>query len=65
MFHTFKHRTVLFGEYDCRGSGADYTNRAPYAKQLTESEAAPYLDASYIDGYSWLPNHQSIMLATF
>ncbi|KAM1221614.1 hypothetical protein ACFX13_009461 [Malus domestica] len=46
--------TVLFGEYDCMGSGANYTYRVSYGRQLNESEAAPFLDISYIDGNDWL-----------
>ncbi|CAB4287312.1 unnamed protein product [Prunus armeniaca] len=47
-------QTVLFGEYDCMGSGANYTHRTSYARQLNESEAAPFLDISYVDGNEWL-----------
>ncbi|XP_068340171.1 probable pectinesterase 15 [Pyrus communis] len=47
-------QTVLFGEYDCMGSGANYTYRVSYGRQLNESEAAPFLDISYIDGNDWL-----------
>ncbi|XP_031129135.1 probable pectinesterase 15 isoform X1 [Ipomoea triloba] len=46
--------TVYFGEYDCTGPGSDDSNRSPYAKQLDESEAAPFLTTSYIDGDDWL-----------
>lgn len=48
------YRTVYFGEYDCTGPGSDDSNRSPYAKQLDESEAAPFLTTSYIDGDDWL-----------
>ncbi|OWM69675.1 hypothetical protein CDL15_Pgr025524 [Punica granatum] len=58
-------QTVFFGEYDCWGPGANYTNRVPYARQLTESEAAPYLDTSYIDGEEWLPTRHDIQLASY
>lgn len=36
------------------GSGANYTYRVSYGRQLNESEAAPFLDISYIDGNDWL-----------
>lgn len=36
------------------GSGANYTHRTSYARQLNESEAAPFLDISYVDGNQWL-----------
>ncbi|XP_062005310.1 putative pectinesterase 14 [Rosa rugosa] len=45
---------VFYGEYECIGPGANNTNRVSYSKQLNESEAAPFLDISYIDGDEWL-----------
>ncbi|XP_004306176.1 PREDICTED: probable pectinesterase 15-like [Fragaria vesca subsp. vesca] len=45
---------VFYGEYECTGPGANNTNRVSYSKQLNESEAAPFLDVSYIDGGIWL-----------
>ncbi|KAL6133492.1 hypothetical protein ACLB2K_065727 [Fragaria x ananassa] len=45
---------VFYGEYECTGPGANNTNRVSYSKQLNESEAAPFLDVSYIDGSKWL-----------
>ena len=61
-FHFFfVYRTVLFGEYDCGGSGANYTYRVSYGKQLTQSVARPYMDVSYIDGEEWLlPRQQGL-----
>ncbi|PSS04625.1 Pectinesterase [Actinidia chinensis var. chinensis] len=54
-------QTVLFGEYDCGGSGANYTYRVSYGKQLTQSVARPYMDVSYIDGEEWLlPRQQGL-----
>ncbi|KAL7133505.1 hypothetical protein ABFS83_12G145300 [Erythranthe nasuta] len=54
-------QTVMFGEYECYGPGANSTNRVGYGKQLRESEAAPYLDVSFIDGEEWLlDNHNSL-----
>ncbi|KAL3646817.1 putative pectinesterase 15 [Castilleja foliolosa] len=47
-------RTVWFGEYECYGPGANSKDRVEYGKQLRQSEAAPYLDISYIDGEEWL-----------
>ncbi|CAK7343270.1 unnamed protein product [Dovyalis caffra] len=47
-------QTVFFGEYQCFGPGANFTSRASYGKQLTQYEAAPYMDISYIDGNQWL-----------
>jgi pectinesterase len=50
----FYYRTAFFGEYECFGPGANFTFRASYGKQLTQYEAAPYMDISYIDGNQWL-----------
>ncbi|CAA0829708.1 Probable pectinesterase 15 [Striga hermonthica] len=46
--------TVSFGEYESYGPGANSTNRAAYAKQLRQCEAAPYIDISFVDGKEWL-----------
>ncbi|KAM3288209.1 putative pectinesterase 14 [Capsicum chacoense] len=54
-----KDQTVLFGEYDCYGPGANYTDRVPYAKQLKQNEAAQYMYISFIDGQQWLSNGRS------
>ncbi|XP_059428231.1 probable pectinesterase 15 [Corylus avellana] len=54
-------QTVFFGEYQCVGAGANYTYRASYAKQLGQSEAAPYMDIAYINGDEWLLYHQYIL----
>ncbi|KAG8374193.1 hypothetical protein BUALT_Bualt11G0105600 [Buddleja alternifolia] len=47
-------QTVSFGEYECYGPGANSTYRVSYGQQLKQSEAAPYLDVSFIDGEDWL-----------
>ncbi|KAL0426458.1 UNVERIFIED_CONTAM: putative pectinesterase 15 [Sesamum latifolium] len=47
-------QTVSFGEYECYGPGANSTYRVAYGKQLKQSEAAHYLDVSFIDGEEWL-----------
>ncbi|KAF8397766.1 hypothetical protein HHK36_016688 [Tetracentron sinense] len=47
-------QTIFFGEYKCIGPGANYTFRALYSKQLRQSEAALYMDISYIEGNEWL-----------
>ncbi|GMY25001.1 probable pectinesterase 15 [Fagus crenata] len=53
---------VFFGEYQCLGAGANYTYRASYGKQLGQSEAAPYMDITYINGDEWLIYHRNILL---
>ncbi|XP_022137765.1 probable pectinesterase 67 [Momordica charantia] len=46
---------LFHAEYDCHGPGAASGHRAPWAKQLTKDEVAPFLDVSFIDGSEWLP----------
>ncbi|KAK3406262.1 hypothetical protein EUGRSUZ_K02430 [Eucalyptus grandis] len=55
--------TVFFGEYDCRGPGANYTTRVEYGRLLKPSEASLFLDISYIDGHDWLPERHPSFLA--
>lgn len=47
-----RRQSVFFGEYDCTGPGAA-AQRVAYARQLDERQAAPFMDASYIDGGQW------------
>ncbi|CAL9235782.1 unnamed protein product [Arabidopsis halleri] len=47
-------RTVYYGEHRCYGPGANHIKRVPYAKQLTDVEAAPFTNISFIDGEQWL-----------
>ncbi|KAJ8622807.1 hypothetical protein MRB53_031336 [Persea americana] len=49
-----KDPTVFFGEYECMGPGANYTSRVAYAKQLSHTEAEPFMNISYIDGNDWI-----------
>ncbi|XP_010422119.1 PREDICTED: putative pectinesterase 14 [Camelina sativa] len=47
-------KTVYYGEHRCYGPGANHSERVPYAKQLTDVEAAPFTNISFIDGEKWL-----------
>lgn len=47
-------RTVFYGEYKCKGPGANPTRRVKYVKMLTDEEAKPYLDINYINGSYWI-----------
>ncbi|KFK36658.1 hypothetical protein AALP_AA4G153100 [Arabis alpina] len=47
-------KTVYFGEHRCYREGANYKKRVSYGKQLTDSEAASFIDISFIDGDKWL-----------
>lgn len=50
----FFDRTVLFGEYSCKGPGASTRNRVPWSRSLTYDEARPFLGPSFINGEQWL-----------
>ncbi|KAL4203782.1 hypothetical protein AMTRI_Chr01g105610 [Amborella trichopoda] len=52
-FH-IKPSTIFYGEYQCSGSGANTTSRVSYVHILNDSQAAPFLNISYIDGQQWL-----------
>ncbi|KAJ4310735.1 hypothetical protein N0V84_010814 [Fusarium piperis] len=45
---------VLFGEFNNTGPGNWTSSRASFAKELTESEVAPYSLGSFIGSTSWL-----------
>ncbi|XP_020517865.1 probable pectinesterase 8 [Amborella trichopoda] len=47
-------QTIFYGEYQCSGSGANTTSRVSYVHILNDSQAAPFLNISYIDGQQWL-----------
>ncbi|KAM0945087.1 putative pectinesterase [Dioscorea sansibarensis] len=49
-----KDQTVLFGEYDSEGPGANGTTRVAYSKELDQCEAAPFMDISFIDANDWV-----------
>ncbi|KAJ4815955.1 Pectinesterase [Rhynchospora pubera] len=47
-------QTIFYGEYKCTGPGANMTSRAPFVRKLNDTEAAPFLSTSFIDGDDWL-----------
>nr|QIR83179.1 pectin methylesterase 21 [Cunninghamia lanceolata] len=47
-------KTVFYGQYRCAGAGANQTMRVAYSRELNNTEAAPFLDISYLDGNDWL-----------
>ncbi|OMO55270.1 Pectinesterase, catalytic [Corchorus capsularis] len=53
-FHPERESTVFFGEYKCMGKGASSSGRAKFTKALTEDQAKPFLDLSFIDAMKWL-----------
>ncbi|KAK9287880.1 hypothetical protein L1049_016322 [Liquidambar formosana] len=46
---------IYQAEYKCHGPGSDTDHRAPWSRQLTEEEVAPFLSIDFIDGKEWLP----------
>jgi pectinesterase len=49
-----RQKTVYYGQYKCTGVGANTTGRVSWSKELTDSEAAPFLSWSFVDGDSWI-----------
>ncbi|OVA20154.1 Pectinesterase [Macleaya cordata] len=49
-----RRRTVWFGEYQCRGMGANLRRRVRWAKSFSYEQAKPFLDMNFIDGDEWL-----------
>lgn len=47
-------RTVVFGEFQCQGGGADMRGRVPWLKHFSYEEARPFLDRKFIQGEDWL-----------
>uniref|UniRef100_A0A0D9X1B4 Pectinesterase n=1 Tax=Leersia perrieri TaxID=77586 RepID=A0A0D9X1B4_9ORYZ len=47
-------KTVLFGEYNCKGPGASTKQRVPWSRTLTYEEARPFIGRSFINGEQWL-----------
>nr|XP_043618784.1 pectinesterase QRT1 [Erigeron canadensis] len=50
----WRQRTAVFGEYECKGIGADRKNRVSWSKSLEYVEAMPFLDTKFIGGEKWL-----------
>lgn len=48
-------QNLWHAEYKCHGPGSDSAHRAPWSRQLTEEEAAPFMAIDFIDGKEWLP----------
>ncbi|GAB4836627.1 hypothetical protein Ancab_001540 [Ancistrocladus abbreviatus] len=47
-------KTVFFGEYQCKGPGANTDKRVPFAKKLTEAQVQPYISLDFIEATKWL-----------
>lgn len=47
--------TVYYGQYMCTGPGAGPNGREPWAHQLTDAEAKPFLTLDFIQGSMWVP----------
>lgn len=46
--------SAYYGEYNCYGPGADTSGRVSWSHKLSDVQAQPFLELSYIDGGSWL-----------
>ncbi|XP_061345990.1 pectinesterase QRT1 [Gastrolobium bilobum] len=52
--HPERKKTAVFGEYQCKGRGADRRRRVPWSKSFSYVEARPFLDRRFINGEQWL-----------
>ncbi|KAF5949565.1 hypothetical protein HYC85_011558 [Camellia sinensis] len=49
-----RQKTAVFGEYKCRGKGANRRYRVPWSKNFSYEEARRFLDMKFIEGEQWL-----------
>ncbi|KAH7436688.1 hypothetical protein KP509_05G031000 [Ceratopteris richardii] len=49
-----RQRTVYYGQYQCSGPGANTDRRVPWSRDLSLSEAQPFLELSFINAGAWL-----------
>ncbi|KAF3453328.1 hypothetical protein FNV43_RR03768 [Rhamnella rubrinervis] len=52
--HPSRQKTVEFGEYHCRGQGADTRGRVPWLKSFNDKEIRTFLGMKFINGEQWL-----------
>ncbi|XWS11340.1 hypothetical protein CRYUN_Cryun38cG0075500 [Craigia yunnanensis] len=52
--YPFRQKTAVFGEFQCRGTGANASGRVPWSKKFSYQEVKPFLDMKFIDGEQWL-----------
>ncbi|KAI5072019.1 hypothetical protein GOP47_0012125 [Adiantum capillus-veneris] len=49
-----RERTVFYGEYQCRGPGANMKGRVVWSHQLSAAQAAPFMSLGFVDGEQWI-----------
>ncbi|KAH7436675.1 hypothetical protein KP509_05G030500 [Ceratopteris richardii] len=49
-----RQRTVYYGQYKCSGPGANTDGRVSWSHELSDSEAQPFLQLSFINAGTWL-----------
>ncbi|XP_023527781.1 probable pectinesterase 53 isoform X1 [Cucurbita pepo subsp. pepo] len=54
--------TVFYGQYRCSGPGADYGGRVSWSRELTESEANPFVSLDFIGAKEWLPKRTHLAI---
>ncbi|CBI34119.3 hypothetical protein VitviT2T_004276 [Vitis vinifera] len=47
-------QSIFYGEYMCKGPGANTSTRVPYAQKLNDTQASIFLNVSFIDADQWL-----------
>ncbi|XP_060189786.1 pectinesterase QRT1-like [Lycium barbarum] len=49
-----REKHAVFGEYKCRGKGANRYGRVPWAKSFSKAQVKPFLNRKFIGGEHWL-----------
>ncbi|XP_016505579.1 pectinesterase QRT1-like isoform X2 [Nicotiana tabacum] len=49
-----RHKHAVFGEYKCKGRGANRKGRVEWSKSLNKTQAQPFLNTKFIGGEQWL-----------
>lgn len=44
----------FFGEYSCKGIGANRAGRVPWSNDFTQHQAQPFMKRDFIGGDEWL-----------
>ncbi|KAH9316416.1 hypothetical protein KI387_025043, partial [Taxus chinensis] len=51
-----REKSVYYAQYKCYGPGSNTSGRVPWSIELTDTEAAPYLSSSFVNGDQWIKN---------
>ncbi|CAM0881831.1 unnamed protein product [Alopecurus aequalis] len=49
-----KQRTAFYGQYQCYGEGSKTDGRVAWSRNLSQTEAAPFITKAWVGGQQWL-----------